>query len=456
METLRNFDTFRRLDDDFQQGTYHGAVITFLTWGLMVYLMWSEVRNMFVGDYTTEVRLDQDMQAQVDINFDITMLDLPCRFAQVNMWDIFENHRINISGGISQRRNLHWENGKLVPGLIAVHEDKKLKWEDVELDREGHHAVDLKPTDGLSLNEFWEQHVKTYPVLVVNFYANWCIWSKRLSPVFEQAAEKIDGMRWLHRQTKVKLVKVDCAQYSDICKEHRIRAFPSIMLFLNGELNHKYEEDRTVAAITQWTVKQARTFDKNLPNVFREEACQIVGSLTVPRVPGNLIIQAASEDFSVSPTMTNVSHFIGHLSFGSEINPAKMGLPKEAVSSYAPLDGRTFIVDELHHAPQHYINVVPNIYTQRGLIFGRGSIVSAFQISTANKIRAYHVSGVPEAQFTYKFSSVVLDHANRGQGLYHVVTNLCAIIGGTYAVMELTNLLTNQVLRRGRAPILLK
>ena len=117
----------------------------------------------------------------------------------------------------------------------------------------------------------------------------------------------------------------------------------------------------------------------------------------------------------------------------------------------------TYVVDALHQAPQHYIHVVPNTYTKRGLLFGRSSrTVFAYQISTANKIRTYDVTDIPEAQFTYKFASVVLDHANRGQGLYHVVTNLCAIIGGTYAVMELTNLLTNQLLRRGPGMMLIK
>jgi len=413
---------------------------------------------MFAGEYTTEVRLDENMQQQVNINFDIIMLDLPCQFAQVNLWDIFENYKINVTGGISQRRNLHWEDGSLIPGHTPLHEDKVIKWDDIELDGEGHHAIDLKAIEGMkSIEEVFKEHADKYVVLIANFYANWCIWSKRLSPVFEKTAEKIDSMRWLHRKTKVKLVKVDCALYADLCRDNRVKAFPSIMLFMDGKINEKYDGHRTVDAMTQWVVKKARTFDQSLPNLFKHEACQLVGSLTVPRVPGNVIIQAGSEDFSLSPSMTNVSHYIGHFSFGSEVDAHKLGLPQEAVASWAPLDGRTFMIDKLHQAPLHYIDVVPNTYTKRGLLFGRSSTtVSAFQMSTSNKLRSYRVDDVPEAQFTYKFASVVLDHANRGQGLYHVVTNLCAIIGGTYAVMELTNLLTNQLLRGGGAPMLIK
>jgi len=107
MKALMRFDAFRRLDADFHEGTYHGAGITFITWLLMIFLMWSEITTMFLGEYTTEVRLDDKMDEEVSINFDITMLDLPCRFAQVNLWDIFENYQINVTKGITQRRNLH-------------------------------------------------------------------------------------------------------------------------------------------------------------------------------------------------------------------------------------------------------------------------------------------------------------------------------------------------------------
>jgi len=177
----------------------------------------------------------------------------------------------------------------------------------------------------------------------------------------------------------------------------------------------------------------------------------------VPRVPGNMLIQAGSEDYSISPAMANVSHHIAHLSFGPDINPKKMGLPARATLLYNPLDGKDFIVEKFHTAQHHYINIVPNVYSKRGLLFGRGSTsVQAYQMAVANRMKAHAINDVPEAQFTYRFSNVVLDHANRGQGLYHVVTNFCAILGGTYAVMEFTNALMNQLVGRTQPRELLK
>jgi len=307
--------------------------------------------------------------------------------------------------------------------------------------------VDLRPASGGSIGDVWKSHVKDYGILVVNYYANWCIWSQRLKPVFEEAAIKIDDMDWVHEKTKIKLVAVDCADYTSFCREQHIRAYPTIYYYLEGERKSTYEDHRTVDDLVKWTVQYVRKFDQNLPNTFHDEACQLVGQVTVPRVPGNILIQAGSEEFSLSPSMTNVSHHVAHLSFGPDIDPTKLDLPKEVASLYSPLDGKTFIVEKLHTAPHHYINVVPNVYRKRGLVFGKGSLsAQAYQMAIANKVKRYDVTGIPEAQFTYKFSNIMLEHANRGQGLYHVLTNFAAIIGGTYAVMHMTNLVMNRVL----------
>jgi len=453
MKTLMRFDTFRRLDKDFHEGTYHGAGITLITWLLMIFLMWSEIRSMFLGDYTTEVRLDDNMEAEVSINFDITMLDLPCRFAQLNLWDIFENYRINVTKGITQRRNLIWVDGKLEPGQKVLHNDKKIKYDNnVELDYYGHHAVDLVVEARQTMEEVWKAHVEKYVVLIVNFYASWCYWSRLVQPIYEEAAVTVDAMIWVHKKTTVKLVAIDCAKQSKFCDESGVTAYPTIVYFLRGEKHAVYENDRSVEEIVKWTSNLVRKIDRSLPNTFHKEACQLVGRVTVPRVPGNMLVQAGSEDYSISPSMTNVSHHIAHLSFGPEVDPWSMGLPKEATSLYNPLDGKTFIVEKLHHAPHHFINIVPNVYSKRGLFFGRSSTsIQAYQMAVADRMKVSAIDEVPEAQFTYRFSNVVLDHANRGQGLYHVVTNFCAILGGTYAVMEFTNALMNQVLSK-RAP----
>jgi len=264
MKALMRFDTFRRLDEDFHEGTYHGAGITLITWLLMIFLMWSEIRSMFLGDYTTEVRLDDNMEAEVSINFDITMLDLPCRFAQLNLWDIFENYRINVTKGITQRRNLIWVEGKLEPGQKVLHNDKKIKYDNnVELDYYGHHAVDLVVEARQTMEEVWKAHVEKYVVLIVNFYASWCYWSRLVQPIYEEAAVTVDAMIWVHKKTTVKLVAIDCAKQSKFCDESGVTAYPTIVYFLRGEKHAVYENDRSVEEIVKWTSNLVRKIDRS-------------------------------------------------------------------------------------------------------------------------------------------------------------------------------------------------
>jgi len=451
---LAKFDVFRRLDSEFQSGTYHGAVVTVTTWLLMSYLLWKELGAMMYGEYTTEVGITDDIDVPVTINFNVTMLDLPCKFAVINIWDIFEDYKINVTEGVTERTNMHYENGLLVEG--DVHEEREIVTEDmgeVELDKLGHHAVQLEKTDDKDIDTVLQEHFDMYDNLFINFMANWCIWSKRLAPVWESTALKVDEARWLHKGTRSKLVSVDCSVYADVCRKHRIMGFPTIYAFKKGEKGERYEDDRTVDKIFDWVSKTVRGGNNEIPNTWKNAACRLAGSVSVPRVPGNLIFQAQSTGHSLSPSMTNVSHHIDHLSFGRDIDVSVLGLPPAAAKSYSPLDGRRFLVKELHHAPHHYLKVVKNRYSYRGFFGSFGSTYEAYQMTTQNRVKTYHIMGIPEAQFTYTFASVSLDHANRGQGAYHSITNFCAILGGTYAVMELTNTIMNQFLiYKGHAP----
>jgi len=443
---LARFDLFRRLDNDFQSGTYHGALISIVTWLIMGYLLFKELGNMYYGEYEVQVGITDDSDVPVTINFNVTMLDLPCKFAVINIWDIFEDYKINVTEGVTERTNMHFEDGDLVVG--DVHEDKEIITEDlgeVELDKLGHHAVQLEKTDDKDIDTVLQEHFDMYDNLFINFMANWCIWSKRLSPVWENAAKKVDETRWLHKDARNKLVALDCSIYADVCRKHRIMGFPTMFHFKKGQKGERYEDDRTVDKIVDWVTSQVRSGDNTVPNTWKNAACRLAGRVKVPRVPGNLIFQAQSAEHSLSPSMTNVSHHIDHLSFGRDIDVSMLGLPPSASKSYSPLDGRKYLVKELHHAPHHYLKVVKNRYSYRGFFGSFGSTLDAFQMTTQNRIKTYHIMGVPEAQFTYTFAPVTLDHANRAQGAYHSITNFCAILGGTYAVMELTNMLLNQI-----------
>ena len=76
-------------------------------------------------------------------------------------------------------------------------------------------------------NEF-EQEIQG-PVVVVDFYADWCGPCQMLAPVLEQ----------LEKETSIKIVKINVDEIPDIARAFRIMSIPTLMLFKDGKLVKK-------------------------------------------------------------------------------------------------------------------------------------------------------------------------------------------------------------------------
>ena len=81
-------------------------------------------------------------------------------------------------------------------------------------------------------------HVKSYDEFknliassdcFVDFFATWCGPCKMLTPVIEEMDEK-GAFR------EVKILKIDVDECSDIARDYRIQAVPTLMFFKNGKL----------------------------------------------------------------------------------------------------------------------------------------------------------------------------------------------------------------------------
>jgi len=433
---VKKLDLFRRIDEGYlANATSHGGTCSLLAYIIMIALAIFEFSEYMSSQTTSTVVMDVNQDSSLMIAFDITMLDLPCQFATVDVYDAFEFERQNVSKDISKTR-LHLINGKLEKGDAHVDEEKTsddsadLKPTEIELDADGHHALDLLGEEG------FDAELRTHDYTLMNFYAPWCHWCKALAPTYEKAADEFDKIKFAHKEIRAKFASLNCEKYSDICKKFKVRAYPTLLIFNNDKpVYPTFAGERTVDALVKFLHDAVVEGETHMPNTYHDQACRIEGFISVPRVPGNFHVEARSSTQDINPSMANLSHIVHHLQFGQSLyHGLEEKLPKKHQFLMHPLDGRTFLVDKIHTAPQHYIKVVTTLYE-----FEYKRRVKSYQLTTQNRIASYEDDDgiIPEAKFSYELSPVSVIVSQQGKPFYSFLTSLFAIIGGTFTVISL-------------------
>ncbi|XP_069107179.1 thioredoxin domain-containing protein 5-like [Argopecten irradians] len=143
-----------------------------------------------------------------------------------------------VTGMIGQKK----ENADETEGKIP---------EDIPKDQEEIIGPAVFPLDQESFPE-----VVADGVTFVKFYAPWCGHCKRLAPVWDELSIKFIGSSF------IRLGKVDCTVEKLLCKLHKVRGYPTLLLFRDGEMISEYSGARDVGSLEKFVRTNAESHDE--------------------------------------------------------------------------------------------------------------------------------------------------------------------------------------------------
>lgn len=266
---------YRKVPVDLLEGTKRGSFISVGALFLMLSLFLLETISFFGSSFLqTDVSLDLNRDPKLRVNLNITMMDMSCDYATVdvvsplgtslNVTTHLSKYALDAEGVRQRYKGRNFQQHDIILSDSLVQDSIE------ELHENGEDAVSL---DAESL----QRAKKEATYLFVDFYASWCSHCKDLAPTWEVLAETMteaamelvdEEMHQLHGEhgdfskeeydeaLKVKLpvmvAKVDCVVHKDLCFQQQIWAYPTLRLFINGLPVADYKGDRTVLEMVHW------------------------------------------------------------------------------------------------------------------------------------------------------------------------------------------------------------
>jgi len=469
---IRQWDLYKKVPEDLYVSTYSGVCLSMVGITLMTLLFALEFSAFLAVTHTTDLVLDHGEgslghEGVITINFNISFHDLPCQFASVDVFDITGTRKHDVNTNIIKTRMDHKGRhlGKLEAHTIEpeehveVEDREQIELEtllDEELDQSAH-------SDVLTLRTF-EDYIKEHDqeLVMVDFFAPWCIWCRRLEPIWENAAKKLMGTHH-KRKSPIRLASVDCTAQSKLCANYYVRAYPTIYMFLNGDTKPReaYHGERTTTAIISRAHKvlagAVHAADEKKAELHLEdhganagavamghEGCNVAGRLMVKRVPGNFHLQLHSPRYSQDNELVNASHTVHRLNFGDPISEHKLrrmasmpdALRDDIESDH--LDGKVFMSNMKNYTYVHYLKVVSKRY-----LLSASDIHTYLYSAFSNEHK--EDNEIPSVMFQYDMSPMTVVAKYTKQPFYHFITNFCAIIGGLFAIMGIIDRLFQTV-----------
>lgn len=446
-KALRNTDFYRKVPRDLTEASVSGSVFSICGAIVIVMLFVLELRAYLTVTDKYDVIMadaglkhsfaDQMKQSELRVNFNVSFPHLPCKFASVDVTDVTHTRRLNISRNLAKWKLLG--SGAIREAQVGYATEKEGEHEVLDDDHPIHQRLEDHST--LLDESTFDAYVKNHDVVLVNFFAPWCHWCKKLEPVWEHTASELNKKNY---KNTVRFAKVDCTKSGSLCQRHVVRAYPTILPYQHGEVDmHKpFNGPRTTKNFLDFVehldtvstyIKENRMRPKKTVTSKQgnSEGCMIAGFVMVNRVPGSLIFTAHSEWHDFDPDSIDVSHVVHSFSFGNLANVAP-GLMKHMSTLDGIKSDPIKDVKRLQH--HHYLKIVETWFNYRN-----EDPLGAFQFTKHSHRYSLDEGSTPQAKFQYDISPMAVAVSEESMATYQFITNACAIIGGVFTVLGLVD-----------------
>jgi len=477
---------YRKVPQSLLEGSQEGRYTSWVAILVLLVLFVKESHDFLTVREVSDLSLDRSNIPKIQVNFNISLLDLRCDYATINVVSVLGNEQ-NITKDIS-RRPLS-EGGFHTSTHTAVHhhEDKEgILMHDPSI-TESLEELHMNGQDVVSFDQETLQYAldeKEY--VFVKYYADWCSHCRNFAPTWEKFAEVMHdvedsvkerlGTEYTeeeyeeakHLAVPVLVGQVDCVEHHVFCNQQGIRAYPTVKLFVNGEpfKGGEYHGHRTVVNLIQfvelaeqltenedvekvqkhseiaiqkhfnmtkrnqqWLEALEHTHDhaKRVWSSDEHPGCQISGTLHLNRAPGHFYIQAKSMAHDLDPRVANLSHVVHHLSFESYDETLVAGRHARKKrpkfsKATAPLDETTYVLSEPHESWHHYLKLV-------------STNTDYYHVTPSHQLALYRDDRVTEAKFILDISPIAVHFRSERRPWYDYVTSVLAIVGGTFTVV---------------------
>jgi len=286
---------------------------------------------------------------------------------------------------------------------------------------------------------------------LVFFHVDWSDHCQHFGPLWNQVVDVVSEKMLFPtpagQRQRVTLLKMNCAsRFRDTCRDLGIASFPTLRLYKrSGSFvpYADYSRERSSENIISFLKDY---FSQRLPEQSaprKAAGCEIQGHLNIPRVQGEFYLTVGpSKDGTPNPDLVNMSHVVEHVSFNDaqanfhvfeRLKQLKAeNVPTSFIEHLTALDGKKFVVDRADLVPQHFLKVVNTKIGKKKRLF---QITHAVREMLPEDGTEEHF--VPRVRFAYDFSPLQVTIQKKGMPWYDFVTSFVAIIGGSYALVQL-------------------